>query len=132
MKDKGQASVTMVDLSRDHIGFLNNIGLSIVSLHQTYLRMVESGFKADFSLATVVENKDDDAQFQASLAVIDIFDHVQKLHKAKADLEELKRIESSNIAVSRFSLSQFRIRIVYAFRGYFRDRWNMIDVLNCE
>lgn len=132
MKDKGQASVKMVDLSRDHIGFLNNIGMSIVSLHQTYLRMMESGFKADFSLATVVKNKDDDAQFQASLAVIDMFDHVRKLHKAKADLEELKRIESSNITVSRFSLSQFRIRIVYAFRGYFRDRWNMVDLLNCE
>lgn len=132
MKDKGQESVKMVDLSRDHIRFLNNIGQSIVSLHQTYLRMVVSGFKADFTLTSVVENKDDDAQFQASLAVIDIFDHVRKLHTAKADLEELKRIESSNITVSRFSLSQFRIRIVYALRGYFRDRWNMIDVLNCK
>ena len=132
MKDKGHASVNMVDLSRDHINFLNNIGQSIVSLHQTYLRMVANGFTADFTLASVVENKDDDAQYQASLAVIDMFDHVQKLHKAKADLEAIQRIEGSNIMVSRFSLSQFRIRIGYAFRGYFRDRWNMLDVVNCE
>ena len=132
MKDKGQVSVQMVELSRDHVNFLNNIGLAIVSLHETYLKMVESGYKAHFTLASVAENKDDDAQYQASLAVIDIFDHVRKLHKAKADLEELKRIQGSNIVVSRCALAQFRIRIVYAVRAYFRDRWNIVDLVNCE
>ena len=125
MKDKGQASVKMVELSRDHINFLNAIGQRVVALHETYCRMVDSGFKSDFTLASVVDNKDDDAQFQASLAVIDLLDDVRKLHKAKADLEELKRIEGSKITVSRFSPAQFRIRIFCAVRGYFRDRWNV-------
>ena len=92
--------------------------------------MDESGFKRDFSLSMVAENKDDDAQYQASLAVIDVFDSIRQLHKAKADLEELKRIGASSFGASKCTPAQFRIRFPNALRGFFRDRWNVIDVLN--
>jgi hypothetical protein len=74
-----------------HVGRLNRLGVQLVGLHSTLISLKQSGFKVAQPLGGGEQPSTDDAQRQASLAVIQIFDRVRQLHTRSAHLAEIER-----------------------------------------
>ena len=112
--------------SANHIEKLNEIGVSIEKLHATRTRMKEAGYRRGFELK---KTKDPDAQHQAIMAVMDVFDDLQTAHEAKGKLDMLNNFGDYG-CLSKLTRKQMALRFPLAVKGYFRDGWNYCDVLN--
>jgi len=113
-------------VSGDHIQRLNSIGVAVEKLHATRTRMKDAGYRKGFDLK---KTKDVDAQHQAIMAVMDIFDRIKKMHVTKGKMDMLDNFGDYGF-VSKLTRRQLALRLPLAMRGYFRDGWNYIDVVN--
>ena len=113
-------------VSAEHIQRLNAIGVAVEKLHATRTRMKDAGYRKGFDLK---KTKDQDAQHQAIMAVMDVLDRIKKMHEAKGKMDMLHNFGDYGF-LSKLTRKQLNLRLPLAVRGYFRDGWNYIDVIN--
>ena len=112
--------------SMQHLDNMNSLGHQVAKLHNMWLKMKMSGYRKGFSLQ---KTTDEDEHKQAILSVIDIFDRIKMLHLRKMQLLALSRTGTCG-CFSKLTLKQIEIRAPLMWRGYFRDPWNVVDIIN--
>ncbi len=128
--------------SATHIENMNQIGESMIKVHEKWRSMRETGFKPRGETGRLYYTEWDskkkarvpaamqvgDARArQAAMAVIDLFDRVRQIHTLRLKQKQLDRLDGMS---GKFALSQIRLRLPMAVDLFFRDVWNFVDFFN--